>query len=163
MRELGDELLKLLSIISHQSWLTGELPEDWRCQCEPIPKKGWKEDLGNSRPVSLTLVPGKDFAFLNVGWMEEEAVRKRKMPQDSQADKELRMETKEDKSPQQNLVEEAVLSGSMAQESNREKKAPEILQEEGLQTHPRVQQGGKTSLCQEGGQSFSQSNSTVQH
>ncbi|RMC03866.1 hypothetical protein DUI87_19619 [Hirundo rustica rustica] len=59
MRELGDELPKLLSIISHQSWLTGELPEDWRCQCEPIPKKGWKEDLGNSRPVSLTSVPGK--------------------------------------------------------------------------------------------------------
>ncbi|RMC09432.1 hypothetical protein DUI87_13756 [Hirundo rustica rustica] len=59
MRELGDELPKLLSIISHQSWLTGELPEDWRCQCEPIPRKGWKEDLGSSRPVSLTSVPGK--------------------------------------------------------------------------------------------------------
>ncbi|RMB97788.1 hypothetical protein DUI87_25788 [Hirundo rustica rustica] len=59
MREVVDELTKLLSIISHQSWLCREVPEDWRCQCEPIPKKGWKEDLGNSRPVSLTSVPGK--------------------------------------------------------------------------------------------------------
>ncbi|RMB96374.1 hypothetical protein DUI87_27049 [Hirundo rustica rustica] len=45
------------------------------------------------------------------------------MPRDSQADKELRMETREDKSPQQNLVEEAVLSGSMAQESVGRKSA----------------------------------------
>ncbi|RMB97712.1 hypothetical protein DUI87_25711 [Hirundo rustica rustica] len=59
MRQLVDELTKLLSIISHQSWLCREVPEDWRCQCEPIPKKGWKEDLGNSRPVSLTSVPSK--------------------------------------------------------------------------------------------------------
>ena len=59
MRELLDELPKLLSIIYRQSWLTGKVPEDWRCQCEPIPKKGWKEDLGNSRPVSLTWVPSK--------------------------------------------------------------------------------------------------------
>ena len=56
MRELVDELPKLLSIISHQSWLTREVPEDWRCQCEPMSKKGWKEDVGNSRPVSLTWV-----------------------------------------------------------------------------------------------------------
>ena len=59
MRELVDELPKLLFIISHQCWLSREVPEDWRCQCEPIPKKGWKEDLGNSRPVSLTWVPSK--------------------------------------------------------------------------------------------------------
>ncbi|KAF4805554.1 hypothetical protein TURU_000560 [Turdus rufiventris] len=54
-----DELSKLLPIIYHQSWLTREVPEDWRCQCEPIPKKSWKEDLGNSRPVNLTWVPSK--------------------------------------------------------------------------------------------------------
>ncbi|RMC03903.1 hypothetical protein DUI87_19240 [Hirundo rustica rustica] len=59
MRQLVDELTKLLSIISHQSWPCREVPEGWRCQCEPIPKKGWKEDLGNSRPVSLTSVPSK--------------------------------------------------------------------------------------------------------
>ncbi|KAK4813205.1 hypothetical protein QYF61_018006 [Mycteria americana] len=43
-----------------QSWLTGEVPVDWRsANVTPIYKKGWKEDPGNYRPVSLTLVPGK--------------------------------------------------------------------------------------------------------
>ncbi|RMB96325.1 hypothetical protein DUI87_27190 [Hirundo rustica rustica] len=40
----------------------------------------------------------------------------------NKADKELRMEAWEDKSPWQDLMEEAVLSGSMAQESNQGKK-----------------------------------------
>ncbi|RMB96271.1 hypothetical protein DUI87_27334 [Hirundo rustica rustica] len=52
--------------------------------------------------------PRQDFQFPNLCRMEEEAVRKRRMPQDSQADKELSMETREDKSPRQILVEEAV-------------------------------------------------------
>ncbi|KAK4810585.1 hypothetical protein QYF61_007322 [Mycteria americana] len=43
-----------------QSWLTGEVPVDWRLpNVTPIFKKGQKEDPGNYRPVSLTLVPGK--------------------------------------------------------------------------------------------------------
>ncbi|PKU44300.1 rna-directed dna polymerase from mobile element jockey-like [Limosa lapponica baueri] len=43
-----------------QSWQTGEVPAGWRLANEtPIHKKGWKDDPGNSRPVSLTLVPGK--------------------------------------------------------------------------------------------------------
>ncbi|KAK4823940.1 hypothetical protein QYF61_008326 [Mycteria americana] len=43
-----------------QSWLTGEVPADWRlANVTPIFKKGWKEDPGNHRPVSLTSVPGK--------------------------------------------------------------------------------------------------------
>ncbi|KAK4831611.1 hypothetical protein QYF61_018371 [Mycteria americana] len=43
-----------------QSWLTGEVPADWRlANVMPIFKKGRKEDPGNYRPVSLTLVPGK--------------------------------------------------------------------------------------------------------
>ncbi|KAK4827130.1 LOW QUALITY PROTEIN: hypothetical protein QYF61_014524 [Mycteria americana] len=43
-----------------ESWLTGEVPVDWRlANVTPIYKKGRKEDPGNYRPVSLTSVPGK--------------------------------------------------------------------------------------------------------
>ena len=60
LREQAEELIKTLSIISQQSCLTGEVPDDWRItSVTPIYKNGWKEDLGNYRPVSLTSVPGK--------------------------------------------------------------------------------------------------------
>jgi len=60
LRDLAEELTKPLSIIYQQSWLTGEVPDDWRiASVTPIYKKGWKEDPGNYRPVSLTLVLGK--------------------------------------------------------------------------------------------------------
>ncbi|KAF1454281.1 hypothetical protein FQV07_0012639, partial [Pygoscelis papua] len=60
LRELAEELAKPLSIIYQQSWLTGEVPDDWRlANVSPIYKKGQKEDPGNYRPVSLTSVPGK--------------------------------------------------------------------------------------------------------
>ncbi|KFW68850.1 hypothetical protein AS28_04328, partial [Pygoscelis adeliae] len=60
LRELAEELAKPLSIIYQQSWLTGEVPDDWRlANVMPIYKKGRKEDPGNYRPVSLTSVPGK--------------------------------------------------------------------------------------------------------
>ncbi|KAK4830948.1 hypothetical protein QYF61_014407 [Mycteria americana] len=60
LRELVEVLIKPLSIIYQQSWLTGEVPVDWRlANVTPIYKKGRKEDPGNNRPVSLTLVPGK--------------------------------------------------------------------------------------------------------
>jgi len=60
LRELAEELAKPLSIIYQQSWLTGEVPNDWRiASVTPIYKKGQKEDHGNYRPVSLTSVPGK--------------------------------------------------------------------------------------------------------
>ncbi|NWW41559.1 LIN1 transcriptase, partial [Panurus biarmicus] len=60
MRELADELAKLLSIVYQQSWLTGEVPDDWKlANMMHIHKKGRKEDPGNYRPVSLISVPSK--------------------------------------------------------------------------------------------------------
>ncbi|KAK4816305.1 hypothetical protein QYF61_014603 [Mycteria americana] len=60
LKELADVLTKPLSIIYQQSWLTGEVPGDWRlANVTPIYKKGRKEDPGNYRPVSLTSVLGK--------------------------------------------------------------------------------------------------------
>ncbi|KAK4816161.1 hypothetical protein QYF61_011543 [Mycteria americana] len=60
LKELAEELTKPLSIIYQQSWLTGEVPADWRlANVTPIFKKGRKEDPGNYRPVSLTSVLGK--------------------------------------------------------------------------------------------------------
>ncbi|KAK4832198.1 hypothetical protein QYF61_021031 [Mycteria americana] len=60
LKELAEELTKPLSIIYQQSWLTGEVPADWKlANVTPIYKKGQKEDPGNYRPVSLTSVPGK--------------------------------------------------------------------------------------------------------
>ncbi|RMC22306.1 hypothetical protein DUI87_00618 [Hirundo rustica rustica] len=60
MRELANELAKPLSIIYHQSWLTDEVPDDWKLtNVTPIHKKGAKEYPGSYRPVSLTSVPGK--------------------------------------------------------------------------------------------------------
>jgi len=60
LRELAEEVAKPLYINCQQCWLTGEVPDDWRiASVTPICKRGRKEDPGNYRPVSLTLVPGK--------------------------------------------------------------------------------------------------------
>ncbi|KAK4812034.1 hypothetical protein QYF61_026172 [Mycteria americana] len=58
--ELAQVLSKPLSILYQPSWLTGEVPVDWRlANVSPIYKKGQKEDVGNNRPVSLPSVLGK--------------------------------------------------------------------------------------------------------
>ncbi|KFQ33488.1 hypothetical protein N332_09301, partial [Mesitornis unicolor] len=60
LRELAEVLAKPRSIIYQQCWLTGKVPVNWRlANVTPIYKKGWKEDPGNYRPVSLTSVPGR--------------------------------------------------------------------------------------------------------
>ncbi|PKU32675.1 rna-directed dna polymerase from mobile element jockey-like [Limosa lapponica baueri] len=60
LRELVEGLTEPLSIIYQQSWQTGEVPADWRlANVMAIHKKGWQDDPGKSRPVSLTSVPGK--------------------------------------------------------------------------------------------------------
>ncbi|XP_066858563.1 LINE-1 reverse transcriptase homolog [Anser cygnoides] len=60
LKELAEELAEPLSIIYRQSWLSGEVPVDWRlANVTPIYKKGRRADPGNYRPVSLTSVPGK--------------------------------------------------------------------------------------------------------
>ena len=60
LRELKEVLTKSFSIIYQQSWLTGEVPADWKlAKVTPMYEKAQKEDLGNYRPVSLTLVLGK--------------------------------------------------------------------------------------------------------
>jgi len=60
LRELAGVIAKPLSAIYQRSWLSGEVPEDWRlADVAPIYKRDHKEDLGNYRPGSLTSVPGK--------------------------------------------------------------------------------------------------------
>ena len=50
----------MLTDIFNSSLESGQAPEDWRvANVTPLFKKGSREELGNSRPVSLTSVVGK--------------------------------------------------------------------------------------------------------
>jgi len=57
---VNELVVETLSIIFEKSWLSGEVPDNWRKgYVTPIYRKGNKEDLGNYRLVSFTSVPGK--------------------------------------------------------------------------------------------------------
>ena len=47
LKELAGVLAKLLSIIYQQSWLTREVPTDWKLASVTPIYKGWKDDPGN--------------------------------------------------------------------------------------------------------------------
>ncbi|GAB0190250.1 hypothetical protein GRJ2_001490300 [Grus japonensis] len=75
LRELAEELAKPLSIIYQQSWLTGEVPDNWRlANVMPIYKKGQKEDPGKYRPFRLTSVPGNIMEWFILSDLPREAV-----------------------------------------------------------------------------------------
>ena len=60
LMELADVVAKPLSVVLLQSWLTGEVLVDLRLtNVMPTFKKGWKDDPGSCRLISLTTVPGK--------------------------------------------------------------------------------------------------------
>ncbi|TRZ08285.1 hypothetical protein HGM15179_018821 [Zosterops borbonicus] len=54
--------------LGYKSWLTGEVPDDWKlAKVTPIHKNGRKDDPGNYRPVSLTSVLSKVACLVDVG------------------------------------------------------------------------------------------------
>jgi len=59
LRELADVDARPLSVVFEKLWRLGDIPEDWeKPNVTSIYKKGFKEDLGNYRPISLPSVHG---------------------------------------------------------------------------------------------------------
>ncbi|KAK4816228.1 hypothetical protein QYF61_013636 [Mycteria americana] len=69
--EVVDVTAGPLSIIHQRSWESGQVPADRKlANIIPIHQKGTREDPGNYRPVSLTLVPGKIMEEILLGATE---------------------------------------------------------------------------------------------
>ena len=78
LRELAEVTAEPLSIIFDRPWRTGEVPEDWRiANVTAVFRKGKKEDVGNSRPVSLTSVPRKVMEQPNVAAISKQLEEKK--------------------------------------------------------------------------------------
>ncbi|OWK64311.1 hypothetical protein RLOC_00013619 [Lonchura striata] len=69
MRDLADVLAKLLSIIYQQSWLTGEVPDDWKlANVTPVCKKHTPGKAGSPCLGQEHSVLGQELA----GWLDSE-------------------------------------------------------------------------------------------
>ncbi|RMB96213.1 hypothetical protein DUI87_27275 [Hirundo rustica rustica] len=73
------------------------------------------------------------------------------------------METREDKSPRQILVEEAVLSSSTVQECDGEEKSLRFCRRRSCKGRSQGSEEKKPTLCQESGWRLSQSSDLVVH
>ncbi|XP_059581880.1 uncharacterized protein LOC109283139 [Alligator mississippiensis] len=62
LRELAGVIAGPLAWFDECSWYSGQVPDDWKiANVVPVFKKGRREDPGNYRPISLTLILGKLF------------------------------------------------------------------------------------------------------
>ena len=59
-------------MLSHLFWGSGELPVDWKLANGPVFRKRKEAEPGNSRPVRLSLVPGRTMEEILLGVTEQQ-------------------------------------------------------------------------------------------
>lgn len=72
-QELVDMAVRSVSTIFQNLWRSREIPEDWRkVNVTPIYEKGLKDNAGNYRPITHTLVPGEvmEWTFLGAATIQ---------------------------------------------------------------------------------------------